>query len=52
VNALIAAKRPADYGSAVALLADLTTVSARTGESARFVERFEGLRVAHRRKPA
>jgi hypothetical protein len=52
VGALIAAKRPADYDSAVALLADLKAVSARTGETVRFAERFEGLRAEHRRKPS
>ncbi len=52
VDALIETKRPAEYDNAVALLADLKAVSARTGEAATFAERFEGLRTEHRRKPS
>ncbi|GAA1971761.1 hypothetical protein [Amycolatopsis minnesotensis] len=52
VDSLIETKRPDNYDAAVALLSDLKSVSARTGEQQKFAKRYEQLRDAHRRKPS
>ncbi|QWF81860.1 hypothetical protein HUW46_05293 [Amycolatopsis sp. CA-230715] len=52
VDALIETKRQDNYDAAVALLSDLKSANARTGDTKKFTERVERLREAHRRKPS
>lgn len=52
VDRLIAAKKPAEYDTAVALLTDLRELAQRAGACADFGRRAAALREQHRGKPA
>lgn len=52
VDRLIAAKQPARYEQAVALLLDLRDVAARSSRTSEFAERIRALEVEHSRKPS
>ncbi len=52
IDALIATKRPQDYDEAVVLLKDLSDLAARRSRSAEVVQRLEGLREVHKKKPS
>lgn len=52
VGNLIDTKKPKDYDSAVALLADLRAISDRNGDAPTFRQRYQHLRAEHHRKPS
>ncbi|EFK10856.1 conserved hypothetical protein [delta proteobacterium NaphS2] len=52
IDELIDTKRPSDYDSAVQLLVDLRELGIKRGKEKSFLERLEGIREKHRRKPS
>jgi len=52
VDALLGARRPADYAAAVALLVDLRDASRRKDRHTEFARRVGALREAHEKKPS
>lgn len=52
VTELIDTRKPREYDTAVALLADLRTIGQRDGRATEFQQRLDALRTLHARKPS